>query len=158
MTDLWSQASSEGDWWHLLDQFSDDARRRIATAVLEAVPRFIHPSFGELYSPQYVEGFNAVLAAASDEEMDLRGYSELSARMMDLEDEERVYTLGAAGLSAAVLDFLESLKIRFDRDRTLEIILQSYEAVLQATSRRGEDTEHSTAMVEFQREVIAREG
>jgi len=157
MTDLWSQASTEGDWWNLLDRFSQEALRRIATAVLEAVPRFIHPSFEELYSPEYVEGFNAVLAAASDEETGQWRYLELSALMTDLESAEMDRTPAAASLSSGILDFLEALTRHFDRNRTLEVLNQSYEAVLNATSRRGEDTEYSTAMVEFQREVIARE-
>lgn len=157
MTDLWSQASTERDWWNLLDQFSDEALRRIATAVLGVVPRLIHPSFDALYGPEYVEGFNAVLAAASNDASDQWEYLELSARMMDLDDGERGSTPGAGSLSAAVLEFLEALTRHFDRNRTLEVLNQSYEAVRLATSRRGEDTEYSTAMVEFQREVIARE-
>lgn len=158
MRDRWSQVSVAGNWWHLLDRFPDEARRRMATTILGAVPRFIHPSFDELYTPEYVECFHAVLAATSGDEGDLRRYTELTNRIMDLDDGERDLTPGAASLSSGIIAFLEGLTVRFDRDRTLEVLFQSYEAVLHATSSRGEDSQYSAAIVEFQREVIAREG
>lgn len=156
--DRWSQASGAGNWWHLLDRFPDEARKRMATTVLGAVPRFIHPSFEELYTPKYVECFHAVLAAAPGAEGDRRRLAELTNRIMDLDDEERDRTPGAASLSSGIIDFLEGLTVRFDRDRTLEVLFQSYEAVLHATSSRGEDSQYSAAFVAFLHDVIAGEG
>jgi hypothetical protein len=158
----WTRVSNHEDWWSVFGEAGAEALSRIAFDALSSVPRFIRPSFEELYSEGYVVLFNEVIAAYGSEGGSPDRYHGLMDRIAAANEEERGRTPGAASLSAGIMAFLDGAVRRFDREVALEVLHQCYEAVLHAEMlpdavlRTGEDNEHCAEFIEFQRGVIAR--